>query len=241
MILGRTVFTVALVGADGAGKSTIGRRLTSSLSFPTKYIYMGDNLQTANKMLPTTRLLWRIRRARGIVPKGGPPTTRTAERSPDSSLSVGSLAKTSLRLVNRLAEEYYRVALAWIYQLRGYVVVFDRHFFADYYACDIAANGKGQSWNRRVHGLVLDRFFPRPDLVVCLDAPAEVLYARKPEGSVEALELRRQEYFRIGDIVERFVVVDASKDEFQVARDVTNAIEQYRYERLARGNGTKEG
>jgi thymidylate kinase len=239
MMPSRTVFTVALVGADGAGKSTIGRRLTSALSFPVKYLYMGDNLTTANKMLPSTRLLWWIRRARGITPRSGPPTARPEQRAAGSSGGVGSLVKTTLRLMNRLAEEYYRVVLAFAYQLRGNVVVFDRHYFADYYACDIATDRKAQSWNRRVHGMLLDRFFPRPNLVVCLDAPAEVLYARKPEGTVEALELRRQEYFRIRDVVERFVVVDASKDADQVTRDVAGAIEDYRRRRLGRGNGRK--
>jgi thymidylate kinase len=239
MIPRRTVFTVALVGADGAGKSTIGRRLISSLPFPAKYLYMGDNLTTANKMLPTTRLLWWIRRARGITPRSGPPTARPEERDVQSSGDVGSFLKTTLKLMNRLSEEYYRVALAWLYQLRGSVVVFDRHYFADYYACDIAANGNSQSWNRRLHGFILDRFFPRPDLVVCLDAPAEVLFARKPEGTVEALERRRQEYFRIRDAVERFVVVDASQDADQVARDVSGAIEDYWRGRSPRRNGKK--
>jgi thymidylate kinase len=241
MIPSKTVFTVALVGADGAGKSTIGRRLTSSLSFPTKYLYMGDNLTTANKMLPTTRMLWWIRRARGITPRSGPPTARPEDRAARPAGGVGSLLKTTLRLMNRLAEEYYRVALAWLYQVRGNVVVFDRHYFADYYACDIAANGNAQSWNRRVHGMILDRFFPRPDLVVCLDAPAEVLFARKPEGTVEALERRRQEYFRIRDVVERFVIVDATKNADQVTREVSGAIEDYRRNRLARRNGGKGG
>jgi hypothetical protein len=200
---------------------------------------MGDNLTTANKMLPTTRLLWWIRRARGITPKSGPPTARPEERAARPPAGIGSFVKTTLRLMNRLAEEYYRVGLAWLYQLRGHVVVFDRHYFADYYVCDIAGNGSAQSWNRRVHGLILDRFFPRPDLVVCLDAPADVLYARKPEGTVEALEMRRQEYFRIRDVVERFVVIDASSDADQVAREVSAAIEDYRHGRVPRENGKK--
>ena len=49
---------VALVGADGAGKSTITRLLeTAPLPAPVKRIYMGVNLEASSLMLPTTRLL----------------------------------------------------------------------------------------------------------------------------------------------------------------------------------------
>jgi ABC-type branched-subunit amino acid transport system ATPase component len=51
------MFTVALIGPDGAGKTTIGRRIEHTLPLPVKYVYMGVNLDSSNHMLPTTRLL----------------------------------------------------------------------------------------------------------------------------------------------------------------------------------------
>ena len=60
---------VALVGADGSGKSTISRMLeTAPLPAPVKRIYMGVNLEASSLMLPTTRLLVAVKRARGGHP-----------------------------------------------------------------------------------------------------------------------------------------------------------------------------
>ena len=39
--LGGELFTVALVGSDGAGKTTIARSLEKTSSLPVKYMYMG--------------------------------------------------------------------------------------------------------------------------------------------------------------------------------------------------------
>ena len=56
--------TVALVGADGAGKSTVTRLLqTADLPRPVKTIYMGVNLEASSLMLPTTRALLLLRRS----------------------------------------------------------------------------------------------------------------------------------------------------------------------------------
>jgi thymidylate kinase len=71
---------------------------------------------------------------------------------------------------------------------------------------------------------MLGRFYPRPDLVVYLDAPGEVLLARKGEGSVEALERRRDEYRAIAALVPAFVEVDATKPVEAVATQVADAI-----------------
>ena len=228
------MFTVALVGADGAGKSTIGRRLESTLPFPVRYLYMGDNPESANHRLPTMSVIRRFRRAR-VAParRNGPPDPSRASSSTGKRASRGAALKATLRLVHRLADEWYRQALASYYQRRGYIVLFDRHFFADYYAHHIAPS-HGVTWSGRVHGIILKRLYPTPDLMICLDAPAEVLFARKPEGTVAALERRRREYFQMRDVVEQFAVVDASRPEEEVAREVATLIEGFRRTRVAR-------
>jgi len=35
------MFSVAVVGPDGSGKTTICRRLRDTLGLPTRYVYMG--------------------------------------------------------------------------------------------------------------------------------------------------------------------------------------------------------
>lgn len=221
--------TVALVGADGAGKSTVARRLAATLPMPAAYIYMGDNLESANHMLPTTRLLRALARARGRVAPAGPPDPQRALASRARRRGPGAAAKRSVRRANHLLEECYRQALAWSYARAGRVVIFDRYLFADYYAHDIAPAEEAlrTPW-RRFHGALLRAVHVRPDLVVCLDAPAAVLLRRKGEGTLELLERRRREYFAIQPHVRRFAVVDATQPLDHVVREVAALVESLR-------------
>jgi len=103
-------------------------------------------------------------------------------------------------------------------------VVFDRHFFADYYHTDIVSRGGGHGLFGRFHGWMLNHAYPKPDLVICLDAPSEVLYLRKPESSPEWLEQRRQQYLALAGVVPAFVVVDANRPLDAVFGDVVSTI-----------------
>jgi thymidylate kinase len=220
---------VALIGPDGAGKTTISRRLEGMLPRPVKYLYMGVNLDSSNMMLPTSQALRAIKRALGAPPDaGGPPDSRRVKPPPKSVFKrILVEVKSILRLINQLSEEWFRQGLAWYYQRRGDIVLFDRHYFSDYYAYDIANRRGGLPLARRIHGFVLQHIYPRPDLVIYLDAPAEVLYERKGEGTLVALERRRIEYLQMRNLVKHFVVVDASQPLDDVVRAVTEVISNY--------------
>src|SRR5439155_8395774 len=118
---GTTMFTVALIGADGAGKTTIGRRLAHSLPLPVKYVYMGINFDASNHMLPTTRVLHRLRQAwNGKRIAGGPPDPERADPPPIGlARRAVAGAGAGLGLAIRLSEEWFRQGLAWYYQRRG--------------------------------------------------------------------------------------------------------------------------
>jgi thymidylate kinase len=217
--------TVALVGADGAGKSTMSREVEAAdLPAPVKIIYMGVNLEASSLMLPTTRLLVALKRRRG----GRPDMVATSLQS-DSKDSARSLdrARRAVRDTARLTawttEEWLRILVAAAYKHQGNIVVFDRHFLADY--AFVGADGAGQStWGAKAHVWMLRHAYPKPDLVICLDAPADVLYARKPESSIEWLEQRRRQYLHLGSLVPDFVVIDVDRPFAEVRADVLRLI-----------------
>ena len=221
--------TVALIGADGAGKTTIGRRLEHELPMRATYLYMGVNAEASNRLLPTTRLVRAAKRATGTVPDAGPPDAPRAEPAATASSPLRrslSSGRAVLRLLNRLAEEWHRQIVAWRHVRRGEVVVFDRHFFADYYSHDVAA-GTHRSATRHLHGFILQHLYPRPDLVVFLDAPPETLFARKREGTIEALRRRRQNYLDVAPHCRNFVSVDAGQSLDAVTAEVAALINAF--------------
>ena len=223
------MFTVALIGADGAGKTTVGRRLEAQASLPIKYIYMGVSPHSSNVMLPTTRLVVLVKRLLG---KGtdiaGPPDPTKNKPRPRSLVKrwLGAL-KTNLRVANQLAEEWFRQGVVGYYLRQKYIVVFDRHFFSDYYAYDVAGEDPNRPLFSRLHGFLLDRFYPKPSLVILLDAPVEVLLARKGEGTAELLQRRRQEYLDLQQVVAHFYRVDATQPIERVVKQVTQLIQDF--------------
>jgi thymidylate kinase len=214
--------SVALVGPDGAGKTTIGRQLADDPGLKVTYLYLGVNPEASNRMLFTTRLIGWFNRRRGTAGDHGPPAD-AAEMFRERPPSLKKEIKSTLRVLNQVLDEWYRQAVAEVMQLRGFVVVFDRHYLADYSTHDMS-DATRLPFHRRLHGFVLRHLYPKPDAVVMLDAPAEVLLARKGEGTVEALERRRQDYLALRATTERFYVVDATLDVSEVYSDVTAII-----------------
>lgn len=221
--------TVALVGPDGAGKTTIGRRLETALPMPVKYIYMGVNADASNYMLPTTRLIHFVKRKLGAKPDTHGPRdpSQTRQRPKSAVKRVLKNVKSTFNLLNRLTEEWYRQSVAWYYQKRGYVVLFDRHFFSDYYSYDIANSNTERTMLQRIHGFVLKHLYPRPNLLIYLDAPAEVLLARKGEGTIPILEERRKAYMQMRDLVPHFAMLDATQPEDVVTQNAVAIIRQH--------------
>ena len=221
------MFSVALIGPDGAGKSTISGLLEREpLPAPVKRIYMGVNLEASSLMLPTTRLALAVKSRRGrradmTAPSQQPPsgTGSPVRRSVKASARAARLALW-------LAEEWFRQIVAEYYRRRGSIVVFDRHFYADYYHFDVASQGR-RSIGSRVHGYLLKHAYPKPDLVICLDAPGSVLFERKREASAEWLEQRRRQYLQLADVVPAFVVVDVDRPLDVVTRDVATVITEF--------------
>jgi thymidylate kinase len=218
------MFTVAFIGPDGAGKTTVAHEVKQRLGRPSTYMYMGVNWEASDHLLWSTRLMQRLRR-KGAATSGYRGPSAWDETPPPLGRRVLVAGWSGLALANRLAEEWYRQFLAWRCVRRGVIVIFDRHFFPDYFADDIAAPNR--SLGRRLHGFLLDRVYPKPDVLLYLDAPPEMLFERKGEGTIESLERRRQDYLGLARHVRHFITIDASRPLDQVVKEATQAIESF--------------
>src|SRR5260221_10302864 len=125
--MGLPYFSAHVIGPECARKINIKRRASRAALFPFKVIYRGDNIEASNFALPTPRLVGYFQRRR---------RDRNAERSRTEGklsgtsgrrkMSLGQMLWAAGRLVNFLAEEWYRQLLSWIYQAQGYIVLYDR-------------------------------------------------------------------------------------------------------------------
>jgi thymidylate kinase len=212
---------VAIIGPDGCGKSSIVAAVGARLGDRAATVYMGLNPRSG-AILPTTRLRNRLR---GQERPGAEPSSRPGDARPASGvagLAPVRAARAAIRLVNRVAEETARHVRIRRLVRSGRIVLLDRDFLLDYDATDVRAPHR--SLERRIHGFVLTRLLPRPDLVILLDAPAEVLYQRKGEWSIAYLEQRRSDYRAALRHARRSVVIDATRPLDDVVEDVLRAV-----------------
>ena len=218
--------TVVLIGADGSGKTTFAKRLCAELSPRARYVYLGSNPSAATHSLPTTRAWIRIKVLLGRdVHRSGPPEPGACRIRPGSRLRRAALhAKSLVSLALRVSEDAYRFLVVEALRRRGHLLLLDRHPFPDYYADRVTGRRGWRRWGDRIHGFLLEHAYPRPDAVVLLDAPAEVLLARKNEGTIEAIEARRREYREIARQLGPTVEVDVRRSEEEVIETLRHAI-----------------
>jgi thymidylate kinase len=232
------MFSVALIGPDGAGKTTLTARLRQSSAIPVKCLYMGINIEASDHALPTSRMVEYFKRRQSIKSGVYRHTNDSALGRRNAKRGLGACLWATGRLINRLLEEWYRQVLSWSYQIRGCAVIYDRHFLYDFTLDGI--DGEKQPADKRLHRWFLENWYPRPHLTIYLDAPAEVLFARKGEKTLEELERRRQAFLQLGCTAKNFVRIDATRSLDVVYADVSRLIEQgYRKRQANAGHGVR--
>ena len=79
-------------------------------------------------------------------------------------------------------------------------------------------------WTDRIEHKIFRDVFPLPDLVIFLDAPAEVLFRRKGESKIKTLEKRRNTIVEIGTQMDNFIIIDAQQPLNEVYEDVLDHL-----------------
>jgi thymidylate kinase len=210
-ILRPTGLMVVFLGADGSGKSTV-------------VDHVKQRVAPAFRSTIQYHLRSRVRRG------GGTPVTDPHAqplRGP-----VSSLIKLALWWV-----EYTLGYLTNVYPrlTRSTLVLFDRYYH------DILVDTRryrygGPLWLARLVGKVV----PRPHLVILLDAPPQVLFARKQEISFEEVNRQREEYVNLVRNLHNGHIVDASRPLEGVVSEVERVILDYMAARTAYVLGLSE-
>jgi len=198
--------TVAVLGPDGAGKSSLIEAVGPMLLGPF-------SRATCSGFAPSPRELFRR----------GPRSTNHPHDLPSRSLPV-SLLRAGYWLVFHLADAFrVRVAMA-----RSTLMFYDRQFI------DILVDQRryrygGPVWLLHMIGYIL----PRPDIVIVLDAPTEIMQARKQEVSREETTRQRIAYVSLVKGLSNGIILDASKPAGHVARSACELIITHLADRIA--------
>jgi thymidylate kinase len=196
--------SVVLLGPDGAGKSSI--------------------VGAVGPLLAPLFARWTCRWG----PFGAPPLLKYLIRHRDDCPTdpnkphgfaprslLGSLARVGYWFAyHTLGYPTFHLALA-----RWSLVLHDRHF-VDILVDPRRYRYNGPFWLPRL----VWRLIPRPDLIILLDAPAEVLQARKQEVPFEETARQRKAYLSLVQGLRNGRVVDAAQPLEHVVGEVSDII-----------------
>ena len=233
---------VAFLGVDGAGKSAVIARVSLDLGPAFENIKQYHKRTFPSAIEWTKRYLLRARpgelEEEGVpAHKDGGGLSYDSPAQPPSELHdphalpprklMVSLAKLGFTWGNYTLAGY--VADIYPHLIRSTLVLLDRCYH------DLLVDPKryrygGPAWVARAVGW----FIPRPQLVVLLDAPPDVLYSRKRELPFEEIARQREAYLELTRNLSNGYVVDASKPLDEVVASVERLILDYMAERTAR-------
>ena len=172
---------IAVLGPDGAGKSTLVDAIQEAFCVPVSTFYMGLN----EDRVPLVR------------------------RIPVRGLHHPIFLMTL----------WARYLAARYQQARGRLVIFDR------YTYDAMLPGPhSMSLFMRLTRWARAHALPAPDMVVILDVPGAVMFARKGEHDPIHLEEERQAFLGLQKRLTRLEIVDASQSVDSLQADVMNRI-----------------
>jgi len=192
---------VALLGPDGAGKTAIGDQLQLKL----KTIFQE---QTRFHLRP--RFLWKSNGSE-----------KNAVTNPHGKASRGVILSFAKLIYFWL--DYALGYLLYINPLKkkGHFVLFDRYYY------DVLIDTKryrysGPVWIVRFVGW----FIPEPDLYIILDAPPEIIHARKQEVPLEETRKQRCAYLKFAEETPNTFVLNTEQTLEETVNEALTVIQK---------------
>ena len=206
---------VVLLGPDGAGKSSTIVALESMLSG------VFEHVECRGFAPPVLRILGADKHIR---------RTDQPHSLPPRSLLISVVRAGYWFLYQTVGHASLQVAVA-----RSTLVLNDRHF-VDIFVDARRYRYGGPVWLLRLIWWLI----PKPNLVILLDAPAEILHRRKQEVSFEESTRQREAYLSLVQGLPNGHVVDAARPLQQVSKVVSEIIVRHLAIRTARRHGFRK-
>jgi len=199
--------TVCFLGPDGSGKTSVISDVV-------------NNLKNTTKTIVCYHLKPSLRKKKGALltvtePHAKPPR--------NVALSTGKVVFWLLLYwIDRFFHGHKNLTLR----------IWDRYYY------DLLIDPKryrygAPMWLARMVG----KFIPRPDLIILLDAPPEILQARKQEVTLEETSRQREAYLQYVQGLKNGVVIDASQSLHQVIKNTNEVIMKYMAQKVATRRG----
>jgi len=166
-------FTIAFLGTDGSGKSTLIEAITPTLSEAFHKAVYYEHMRP-NKLPSIARFFGRKEAFTGVV---------TDPHSSSVSGFWGSMARWAYYMLDYTVGYYLKIYPKKA--IRSCVWIFDRYYY-DYLIDPKRARINLPSWLLKLG----QNLIPEPDMILCLGANPEAIHQRKPE--LPLVEVKRQ-------------------------------------------------
>lgn len=200
-------FTIAFLGTDGSGKSTIIDKITPMLN---EAFHNGVNYEhmRPNKVPSIAKLFGKKEEFSGPVsnPHGS-----------SASGFIGSLVRWCYYLLDYTFGFYLKI---WPKKaVKSCVWIFDRYYY-DYLIDPKRARIKLPQWLLKLGQFVI----PEPDLILCLGTDAKAIQQRKPELTLQEVERQVAALKKFSESHKRAVWIDTGNDIETSTNDAMEAI-----------------
>lgn len=215
---------VAFLGTDGAGKSTLMARVQEDLG-PTFW-----STKLYHKRPLSTPFRWTRRfgvRPPGAGKRGKDESSGFSPHAIPSRGAAYSLAKLGFWWADFTLLAYVADVLPQLTRPR--LLLFDRYYH------DLLVDPRRYHYGGSMRlARLAGKLIPRPDLVILLDAPPEVLRARKQELPLEEVRRQREAYLELVRGLPNGHVVDTSRPLDEAAEEAERVMLGHLVKRTAR-------